>query len=290
MFFKEYFPNRFSSKYIDSYFTIDTSYIENDITDLIYPDGTFGLLFIDGENSIRRNNALDEAAVKFSKSTFFGQKTKPINYYYSAGNEKVFGLKIKPEGLPFFINNSSKYLKNQFLNIDCIGNKSLLALEEKILESHTIDEKIATVECYISKRVNTINQHKDYVLFSEILKFIKQNGGLIRFKEITKKFNSNYKKIERLFGFYLGITPKTYMRIVRFNNSLYLYNNGKGNISLTQLGYNLGFFDQSHFIKEFKSFTAITPSEFFNKDLSDSEEAYLRIIHRRHDNGFLNCN
>ena len=117
----------------------------------------------------------------------------------------------------------------------------------------------------------------DYRLFSIIVDFIKERKGEIRFDYITEHFNVNYKKIERLFNHFLGITPKTYMRIVRFNATIHVQSKTK-ELNLTQLGYESGFFDQSHFIREFKSFTSLTPKNFFNKPHSYSEEIHLKLI------------
>lgn len=263
---------------------MDTRYIVADISDLIYPDGTFGLLFIKGNNPIRRDNSLNGKPSKFMRSTFFGQKTKPINYHYSHGKEILFGIKIKPEGLPLFMSDNARHLCDSYSEICNMNNKLLEELEEKVLDALTIKEKINVIEAYIFKVLKEINLNRDYLLLTEILNYIKQKKGVIRFIEVTENFRVHYKKIERLFNFYLGVTPKTYMRIVRFNNSLYLHRHIEEDISLTQLGYHLGFFDQSHFIKEFKSFTSITPSAFFNKDFSESEEAYMSIVLQRYSN------
>jgi len=63
-----------------------------------------------------------------------------------------------------------------------------------------------------------------------------------------------------LFVQYTGLTPKLYSQINRFQNSLQLVR--EGNSSLTSIAYECGYADQSHFIREFKSFTGLTPSGY----------------------------
>jgi AraC-like DNA-binding protein len=63
-----------------------------------------------------------------------------------------------------------------------------------------------------------------------------------------------------LFLRYTGLTPKLYTKINRFQNSLQLV--GRKDATLTSIAYDCGYFDQSHFIREFKSFTGITPSVY----------------------------
>jgi AraC-like DNA-binding protein len=66
--------------------------------------------------------------------------------------------------------------------------------------------------------------------------------------------------LQRLFLQYTGVTPKLYHKINRFQLSLKLV--AKKDSSLTSIAYDCGYFDQSHFIREFKSFTGVTPSAY----------------------------
>ena len=277
MYFKEYYPSPQLSKFIDSYFVIDTNEVHESITDLVIPDGTFGLLFIDSQKNIQRNLKTASPPISLKKTAVFGQKTTPVNYYYSKGNEKSFGIKINPAGLALFLDNSLNEFKNLFVEIELLNNIPLLSLEQQVLEAKRIEYKIQIIEKFVVNKLNILSMNADYRLFSIIVDFIKERKGEIRFDYITEHFNVNYKKIERLFNHFLGITPKTYMRIVRFNATIHVQSKTK-ELNLTQLGYESGFFDQSHFIREFKSFTSLTPKNFFNKPHSYSEEIHLKLI------------
>jgi AraC-like DNA-binding protein len=100
---------------------------------------------------------------------------------------------------------------------------------------------------------------------------------------LSEKFNVNYKKVERLFKFFLGINAKTYIRIIRFNATIHVRSE-REELNLTQLGYELGFYDQSHFIREFKTFSSLTPKAFFGKERSVSERINLQVIAQRFKN------
>jgi AraC-like DNA-binding protein len=280
MYFKEYYPDQFFSKYIDSYFTVDTSLVYEDITDIVVPDGTFGLLFIDSQNSIRRNTSTEGPPITLSRTSLFGQKTKPVNYYYSPGKTTSFGIKINPEGLPLFLDYSYKELKNLFVELDGLADKDLMELEEQVFEQPYVQGKIKVVETFLLKRISKLNSEPDYLLFSALVEHIKAKKGEIRSHMLAADFNINYKKMERLFKFYMGIAPKTYIRIIRFNATIHLHGQ-LTDLNLTQLGNEVGFFDQSHFIREFKSFSSLTPKDFFGKKLSTSEEALMNIIAQR---------
>ncbi|WP_036382306.1 helix-turn-helix domain-containing protein [Muricauda sp. MAR_2010_75] len=280
MYFKEYYPDQFFSRYIDSYFTVDTSLVYEDITDIVVPDGTFGLLFIDSQNSIRRNTSTEGPPITLRRTSLFGQKTKPVNYYYSPGKTTSFGIKINPEGLPLFLDYSYKELKNLFVELDGLADKDLKELEEQVFEQPYVKGKIKVVETFLLKRISRLNSEPDYLLFSSLVEHIKAKKGEIRSNTLAAHFNINYKKMERLFQFYMGIAPKTYIRIIRFNATIHLRGQ-LTDLNLTQLGNEVGFFDQSHFIREFKSLSSLTPKDFFGKKLSTSEEALMNIIAQR---------
>ena len=90
MYFQEYLPKQELSKYIDSYFVMNTNDVYENITDLVVPDGTCGMLFIDTQKSVQRNLDIKSPPVALKRTAVFGQKTKPVNYYYTKGNESSF--------------------------------------------------------------------------------------------------------------------------------------------------------------------------------------------------------
>ncbi|MDC6363760.1 MULTISPECIES: helix-turn-helix domain-containing protein [Flavobacteriaceae] len=277
MYLKEYYPDTFFSKYIVSYFTLDTSLVSENITDLVLPDGTFGIWFMDSKDSVKRNLSTSTIPKTLKKSSLFGQKTKAVNYFYSPGSTQSFGIKINPEGLPLFLDAGSKEIKNSHVGLDCLSNKALMELEAKVFEKSIVQDKIKTVEDFMLERIVNLNSKVDYVLFSQIVKYIRYKRGAIRLNQLAEHFNISYKKIERLFQFYLGMAPKVYIRIIRFNSCIHLKNE-LGQLNLTQLGNEVGFFDQSHFIREFKSFSSLTPKDFFSKEMSSSESVLIDML------------
>jgi AraC-like DNA-binding protein len=73
------------------------------------------------------------------------------------------------------------------------------------------------------------------------------------------------RRLERVFAEKIGLRPKLYSRILRFQR--FLDTAGKGNANLLERALNAGFYDQSHLIKEFRTFTGGTPTEYFGRDL-----------------------
>ncbi len=72
--------------------------------------------------------------------------------------------------------------------------------------------------------------------------------------------NISTRYLNMLFTQYTGLPPKLFCKINRFQQSLVLVNNNEE--KLTDVAYSSGYFDQSHFIREFKQFTGLTPNAF----------------------------
>jgi len=85
-------------------------------------------------------------------------------------------------------------------------------------------------------------------------------------ENVAARYGITSRYLQKIFLQYTGLTPKLYAKINRFQKSLVLV--GRGDLSLTSIAYQSGYFDQSHFIREFRSFTGITPSGFDGENSS----------------------
>ncbi|WP_366522598.1 helix-turn-helix domain-containing protein [uncultured Psychroserpens sp.] len=279
MYFKKFTPSPLFARFIDCYFTMNMNLIETSIQDLVIPDGTFGLIFIESDDALGRSLSTSTSSLPLKHASIFGQKTHAVNYELNSVNSKVFGLKIKPSGISLFTKDI-RVLQNTFANIDTLNDAELLDVEYRILEAREVTHKIRLIEQYMYKKLSSLEFNTNFELMELIVNYIHNRKGNLRLDQLATHFGLNYKKMERLFIKYLGLSPKQYLRIIRFNASIsssmtYTSEN------LTQMAYRNGFFDQSHFIKEFKQFTSLTPKQFFSKDRSLSEGEYLNIINDR---------
>ncbi|WP_211234000.1 helix-turn-helix domain-containing protein [Chitinilyticum litopenaei] len=90
-----------------------------------------------------------------------------------------------------------------------------------------------------------------------------QNSGNIAINTIVNADQSLKRKLERQFLDTVGVSPKQLSKLVRLQTALKLLINQKE--TLTNIAYTSNYYDQSHFIKDFKEFTGIRPSDFFDE-------------------------
>lgn len=80
-------------------------------------------------------------------------------------------------------------------------------------------------------------------------------------KEISHKVGYTNKHLNDLFKNYMGISPNKYRRIRQFQKSVNMLGLAH-NVDLQEIAFLSGYFDQSHFVRDFKEFTDFTPTEY----------------------------
>ena len=272
----EYQPSHKTARYVERFFLIDHSARTEAASDeLILPDGTAGLLFM-YKGEIRRVRYDGKQEVALRRVHLFGQKTKSVIYKMPGDQFLVFGIKFKPHSLHSVFGIDASELKDGFTEFCTVAGQVAHILEAQVASLSSPQEKIAAVEHFLITKTQTTTKHEQLMLC--ILADMKSFEGSRPVQFISKKYNLSYKFIERLFKRYVGITPKLYSRICRFNRS-FRYFNSRNVHNFTDLAYATGYFDQMHFIKEVKSFTGLTPSELYipsTKPIEQAQRAFLK--------------
>ena len=168
---------------------------------------------------------------------------------------------FKVNGAAAFFSEPIHELFRQSLSLDnFILRSELVILEEQLDEAKSDIERINVVERFLLSR---LKQHKPDALVLAAVALIFEKHGNIRMSEVAEKLHTSQSPFEKRFRRVVGATPKKFASIIRLKYTLQQF---QAQTSLTSLAYESGFYDQAHFIKEFKTFTGETPEHFFNKE------------------------
>jgi len=160
-------------------------------------------------------------------------------------------------GFTHFASHPANELFNLSLSLENIFDRKTVAeVEEKLTIATTDKHRIKVIEQFLVSQLKDIQTDK---LIVEAVKLIYQSNGTIRIKELNEKLFISQSPFEKRFRKVVGTTAKKFASIVRFNAVLDNLNDTK---SLTEICYENNFFDQAHFIKDFKQFTGDTPENF----------------------------
>jgi len=160
-------------------------------------------------------------------------------------------------GFTHFASHPANELFNLSLSLDDIFEKNKVQeVEEKLAVSTTDKQRIKIVEQFLLSQLKDVETDK---LIVEAVKLIYQSKGTIRVKELNEKLFISQSPFEKRFRKVVGTTAKKFASIIRFNSVL---DNLKETKTLTEICYENNFFDQAHFIKDFKRFTGDPPEKF----------------------------
>ena len=165
---------------------------------------------------------------------------------------------FRDAGASFFFKQSLHELFRESVSLENFMLRSeLLILEEQLCEAKSGIDRIEAIEKFLVARMNATEPDK---LVLAALALIHKSRGNIRVSQLMEQLHISQSPLEKRFRQAVGTSPKKFASIVRFKNTIRQYNSSD---TLTKLGYEAGFYDQAHFIKEFKTFTGETPETFF---------------------------
>lgn len=239
------------ASYIKNYWLLKTNVTSPAIARTV-PTGMMSLIFHRGDRllSVMENEHHPRAFLAGHENTFADlQYTGQIN---------MISVTFRPAGVRAFFNLPVIKTHNLRLTAADMGDKELLALENSLSSTFEDHICIQLIEQFLMKRLRNLAEYN--------LKRIETAIGLINSGETeistlagaaclsTKQFN-------RIFKDFVGSNPKEFSRTIRFQRALYILEM-KPQINLVTLAYECGYYDQSHLIREFKTMSGYTPSEY----------------------------
>ncbi|MFD2824139.1 DUF6597 domain-containing transcriptional factor [Lacinutrix iliipiscaria] len=268
MLFKKYPPSKEFAHLIAYFWTLKSS--ENDIADATYrfvPDAYVDWVFHTG-NPWQCDFPNVSENKKTSQFHVFGQIKKYINLSLPEHNLDVFGVKFHPWVANKVWKVDMHYLTDSCLSLCQLELPNMLELQEQIYISKRINEKMKCIEQYLSSYVGDSNNKSLEQTFSSLsidASQLKVQGLGIGIRRLEQRFKNE-----------IGISPKLFIRTIRINTVIEQMKINKHQ-SLTQLALEHNYYDQSHFIKDFKQFTGLNPSKFLKSINPNGDILNLRV-------------
>lgn len=236
----------------------------------IIPDGCMEMIFILGEDIMRYPSQGDP--IIQGRAIIIGQITEPF-VIRPTGAVHCFGIRFYPYGVANFVKVPLKELENKETPINEVFERSAAnALEQRIIAAGSTEERIGITEGFLFDMFDD-KAVTDQIVRSTIdtLMASKGNGAI---GSILKDEPSKRRQMERNFSKQVGLSPKQLGKIIRLQTALKLLLDGRSE-QLTRIAYESEYYDQAHFIKDFKSFTGINPKDFLeDKTMSLSTAFY----------------
>lgn len=190
----------------------------------------------------------------------WGQIEQPLSFCIH-GYSSVFGIRFLSSSATFLLRDNIDQFNNQVVDLATILGNPLIELHGQLQEATSVQQQIELVEAYLiqllTKNVKVIPKID---LVHQVVKVLTHKDFNDTIDNVAEQYGITARYLQKVFVQHTGLSPKLLIKINRFQNSLVLMEKNK--YSLTTIAHECGYYDQSHFVREFKSFAGYAPSGF----------------------------
>ncbi|WP_276502335.1 helix-turn-helix domain-containing protein [Terrimonas pollutisoli] len=173
----------------------------------------------------------------------------------------IFGIYLYPFAIPHLFSIPANELSDQMPDLESLTGPDGRELEEKIILASNNSQRVSILSSWLEKKILK-NKAVQQPAFVSIISNIIHSKTLRSVDELAKRSFLSMRQFERNFKIFSGFSPKLYSRIIRFQFATQQY--GTCYKTLTDIAYDCGYYDQSHFIHDFKQFSGYHPKQYFS--------------------------
>jgi AraC-like DNA-binding protein len=262
-------PSEILKPYIRQYYLFRSTQATA-FEDTVFPSGDTEIIFNLGEGSWATAENTNP------RIELWGQITKPLAIR-STGLHTMLGVKFFPHSAGYFLDDSIGQFNDQVADLGLVLGNPVKHLYTRLQATPGTAERIALLESFLLSRLRGGEKRSFRIdKVGHILKTMATHpadAAEIRINAIATRHGITSRYLNKLIYQHTGLTPVSFNKIRRFQFSLRLI--ARNDQPLTSIAYESGYFDQSHFIKEFKSFTGLTPSAYL-KNISPVNQLLLQ--------------
>ena len=263
--YREIIPDLRLRSYIKCYYIYESS-SDAVFEDTVFPSGCMEITFNLGTGHWQTANG--GGFVTTPPIELWGQITQPLAIR-SSGKNTMLGVRFLAHGAACFFRENLDHFNDCVLDLKSvtgagaggIAGADVAALYTRLQDTDAwvartrlLEEFFGGHHLLAEKRLGKV------AVVNDIMNELRSEDFFDNISNVASRYGISSRYLQKLFLRYTGLTPKLYNKINRFQRSLRLVS--QNDLSLTSIAYDCGYFDQSHFIREFKSFTGYTPSGY----------------------------
>lgn len=177
----------------------------------------------------------------------------PVPFHYT-------GIRFRPAMFPQLFRIDAATLSNRVTDLQLVLPQMASFLRNRLYSGMQAAALYSLLDNFLLQQIAGIHFRPDNRLYEAIALILQYGGNIAIEKELAQGISP--RQLRRLFATYIGDTPKTFSKIVRFQQLLQANPSGH-NLRRDKLYFDAGYYDQAHFIKEFRQFYGLTPRQAF---------------------------
>jgi AraC-like DNA-binding protein len=175
------------------------------------------------------------------------------------GEGMAFGVKFRPGAFYPFLGSPVSELTERIVALETLWGADATELERHLGAARSVPEMASAVEAFLRRREPAPDPNVELV--GEIVQALLYDRSTTRVDDVTRRFGITARSLQRLFRRYVGVTPKWVLQRYRLHEAAARLAAG-GAVSWAEVAVELGYFDQSHFIRDFTRAVGLTPAEY----------------------------
>lgn len=275
MFYQEYPPPPELRAYIRCFWALEHDYRQAFHThEHLWADTHTELIFSFGERYYRRSEGDTGRKIRLPENFVIGPMTKEL-LLYSNGFTGFVAVRFHPSGFVAFSKQNAKAFVNAMLPARKALPSGIRQLEQQLPGNPSREQKLRLLSAFFLHYKPLPNPDRSRI--EAIVTELQTRHGKQNIAQLAQQFDISARKLERHFDQHIGMSPKLFARIIRFNHAKSLIEMDP-DIPLAALAYETGYADQAHFSRNFRQLFRYTPAQFktrvksFNADTKDLDK------------------
>jgi AraC-like DNA-binding protein len=243
--------------YVDRVLVLEVNKLTSPFILPLYANGVPVILFKSVKGKINNNDA--------EHLTLFGQTVFP-EFLTLNDTFILIAYFFKPYALTTLFGVCAHELTDKPTGLNLLSWKNSLALQERLLNAVNVEEMIVLLNDYVFDLIRKSKIVCPLVQYATTE--IANNNSKESLINVQKQLHITERTFQRMFERNIGVAPNLYRRICQFN-SAFVQLNKRQHYKLSDIAFQNGYADQSHYIRSFKEFTNITPTEYLRYGSED---------------------
>lgn len=239
------------SEYVQEILVLENHWAMTSFVLPLFANGMPTLLFQTAKGQIKNNS---------NYLTLFGQTVFPETLTVK-DNFTLVAYFLKPHSLVSMFGISAQELTDNPIDLNLLSHCKTANIQEQLLNTTSTTQMLALLDDYLFNLTTKIKAETPLIKYAT--NKIVQNPHHEILKKVQNELCVTERTFQRMFEKNIGVSPNQFRRICQFSNAFQQLNRERTK-SLTEITFRNGYADQSHFIRAFREFTNITPTEYLN--------------------------
>ena len=220
----------------------------------VAPNARPGIAFQHCDGQPALENIVTPSGITSTPTLFlYGTGTQPSVMNFKNGSYATIQVILKPHALKTLFGINASVLSNGHAELDEFSTDDLNA---QLMEAGTERDRVTYLINFLATKLK--EENKRDTLIEESLRLIHRHIASISVKFLLETLCISERHFERRFSQTVGVSPRSYIRVRRFNEAIRLIKTGQYE-KLTDIAHTLCYYDQSHFNRDIQALSGMTP-------------------------------